>query len=92
MATIEEKLEKVLARERRLKVQKRRLSAAVSEKHRKRDARRKIILGGGLIALARQGDAQAAGLITRILTAVDRDVDKKAIEDWNPLEINPDSL
>ena len=40
------------------------------EKKRKRDARRKIVLGGGLLRLIREGDHQAAEVAERVIRDV----------------------
>ena len=44
--------------------------ARTKETERKRDTRRKVILGVGLIALVRAGDAEAAAVYQRIRTGL----------------------
>ena len=48
---------------------------------RKLDTRRKVIAGGALFELATR-DVEAALVLDRILESITRDVDRKAIEDW----------
>ena len=45
--------------------------ARTKETERKRDTRRKVILGVGLIALVRAGDDEAAAVYQRIRTGLD---------------------
>lgn len=63
---------------------KARLSAARNRQiteDRKRDTRRKIILGGALIDLAGR-DARALELLDRLLRNLPREQDRKVFEDW----------
>ena len=50
---------------------------------RKLDTRRKILLGGGLMALARAGDRDALALVQKIIDHQSRDLDRKAFADWS---------
>ncbi|SMX30609.1 hypothetical protein TRP8649_04753 [Pelagimonas phthalicica] len=50
---------------------------------RKLDTRRKILLGGGLLALARAGDETATALVHKIINHQFRDIDQKAFEGWS---------
>ena len=62
------------ALDKRIKQLKQRRAAVVAReraRERKRDARCKILLGGGLLALVRDGDAQAAQVYSRIRETLD---------------------
>jgi hypothetical protein len=50
---------------------------------RKLDTRRKILLGGGLMALARSGDKEAQALVQKIIDHQSRVLDRKAFADWS---------
>ena len=50
---------------------------------RKRDTRRKIILGGALLDLAKN-DRDAAKMIEQIVSDLSRDRDRKSFEGWKP--------
>jgi len=50
---------------------------------RKRDTRRKIILGGALLDLATR-DRGAAKMIEQIISALPRDGDRNSFEGWKP--------
>ena len=50
---------------------------------RKRDTRRKVILGGALLELASR-DAEAEKMIARLVSGLSRDRDRKSFEGWQP--------
>jgi len=50
---------------------------------RKRDTRRKIILGGALLDLAKR-DRDAAKMFEQIVSDLSRDCDRKSFEGWKP--------
>ena len=60
-----------------------RLEARERSEERKRDTRRKVILGGALIELAAR-DADAAAMIARLVRGLSREPDRKAFEGWSP--------
>ena len=65
---------------------KARLQAAEARERtaeRKRDTRRKVILGGALLELAGR-DRDAAAMIKRLTSSLSRDSDKKSFEGWKP--------
>ena len=62
-AELERRIERLQA------LRKRRL-ALDRKRKRKRDARRKIVLGGGLLRLIREGDRQAAEVAERVIRDV----------------------
>ena len=66
-AELDRRIERLQAlRERRLALDRKR--------ERKRDTRRKIVLGGGLLRLIKDGDRQAAEVVARVIRDVpDRD-------------------
>jgi hypothetical protein len=79
METRREKLEKQKARiEARLKA----LDAKENAERRKRETRRKIIVGGAALAHAAHDPAFAAALRAALALAVTRPQDRKAIADW----------
>ena len=55
------------------------LEARQSTEDRKRDTRRKVILGGALLELAKT-DKSAAALVARLIARLNRDNDKKVFE------------
>src|SRR6266702_8251675 len=55
------------------------LEARQSTEERKRDTRRKVILGGALLELAKT-DKSAAALVARLIAGLNRDNDKKVFE------------
>jgi hypothetical protein len=59
------------------------LEARLSDSERKRDTRRKIILGGLLLDAATK-DERYAKVVSALLQRVDRDNDRKAFEGWEP--------
>jgi hypothetical protein len=58
------------------------IKARQTTAERKKDTRRKIILGGGLLERAKRGDAAAAQLFREIVGGLDRPVDQKAFENF----------
>jgi len=48
---------------------------------RKRDTRRKVILGGALLELANR-DGDAAAMIKRLVAGLSRDRDRKSFDGW----------
>lgn len=60
--------------------------ARAKAKARKLDTRRKIVLGGGLIALARNGDTTAQHLIQKIVEHHDTEGRQSAFEGWSGLK------
>jgi len=70
--------------ERQYQQAKARLSAAKSREtaaERKRDTRRKVILGGALIDLAERDD-RAMTMLNRLIDNLARDQDKASFDDW----------
>ena len=70
--------------ERQYQQAKARLSAAKSREtaaERKRDTRRKVILGGALIDLAERDD-RAMDMLNRLIDNLIRDQDKASFDDW----------
>lgn len=55
------------------------LEARQSTEERKRDTRRKVILGGALLELAKT-DKTAAAMVARLIAGLTRDNDKKVFE------------
>ncbi|MDR3451139.1 MAG: mobilization protein [Alphaproteobacteria bacterium] len=55
------------------------LEARQSTDERKRDTRRKVILGGALLELAKT-NKEAAALVARLIAGLNRDNDKKVFE------------
>ena len=55
------------------------IEARQSTEERKRDTRRKVILGGALLELAKTNQ-EAAGLVARLIAGLNRDNDKKVFE------------
>ena len=55
------------------------LEARQSTEERKRDTRRKVILGGALLELAKT-NKEAAALVARLIAGLNRDNDKKVFE------------
>jgi len=63
---------------------KARLQAAEARERtaeRKRDTRRKVILGGALLELAGR-DEDAAAMITRLVSGLSRERDQKSFDGW----------
>ncbi len=76
-----ERLEALRKRQDQLKAQITLLEAENKTAERKRDARRKIIVGGAVLAHAELHPAFAAELRTALKAAVTRDKDKEAVAD-----------
>lgn len=76
LQAIDEQIEKLKAR--RAQIQARDL-----ERERKRDTRRKIIIGAGLLKLVRHGDVEAVRVYGRIRGALD-EREAKPFEGWEP--------
>lgn len=57
------------------------LEARLSDSERKRDTRRKIILGGLLLDAASKDDRYAK-VVSALMGRIDRDNDRKAFEGW----------
>ena len=68
-----------------LQERRRGMAARERERARKLDVRRKIILGGGLIALVGDGDREAAAVLGRLRTALSKR-DQSAFVGWVPPE------
>ena len=65
-----------------LQARRQRHLAVNRERERRRDRQRRIILGGGLLARARNGDAAAQRLVDGIRGGLTRESDRKAFEGW----------
>jgi hypothetical protein len=79
MESRREKLEKQKARiEARLKA----LDAREAAEKRKQDTRRKIVVGGAVLAHAAHYPAFAAALRAALAAAVSRPQDRQAVADW----------
>jgi len=59
------------------------LEARLSQDERKRDTRRKIILGGLLLDAATKDDRYAK-VVAALMARIERDNDRKAFEGWDP--------
>lgn len=59
------------------------LEARASEAERKKDTRRKIILGGLLLDAASKDD-QYAKVVSALMQRIERDNDRRAFEGWEP--------
>lgn len=59
------------------------LEARLSQDERKRDTRRKIILGGLLLAAATKDDRYAK-VVSALLARIERDNDRRAFQGWEP--------
>lgn len=55
------------------------VKARETQKERKKDTRRKIVLGGALLKLAK-ADKEASALVSRLIAGLARDHDKKLFE------------
>ena len=79
--------------ERQYQQAKARLSAAKARENtaeRKRDTRRKVILGGALIDLAARDD-RAMVMLNRLIDNLTRDQDKASFDDWERPRIENDT-
>ena len=65
------------------------VTARENASERKRDTRRKVILGGALMELATR-DPAAAAMLQRLMDGLSRDHDKKAFEGWRVDPVNPE--
>lgn len=72
------------ASDEQLKAREELSAARMKTKARKLDTRRKIVLGGGLIALARGGDTAAQHLIQKIIEHSDSEGRQSPFTDWLP--------
>ena len=81
---IEARRDELAKQERELKKQLAVIEARESTAIRKRDTRRKILLGGELIAAAKAGDQTALDLIARYIAKQDKPHNVKAFEGWKP--------
>lgn len=81
-AALKAKRDALAAEEKRLRTHLSTISARESEAVRKRDTRRKILLGGELIASAKAGDQTALDLISRFIARQDKPHNRKAFEGW----------
>lgn len=59
------------------------LEARLSDSERKRDTRRKIILGGLLLDAASKDDRYAK-VVAALMGRIDRDSDRRVFDGWNP--------
>jgi hypothetical protein len=64
------------------------LEARLSDSERKRDTRRKIILGGLLLDAASKDDRYAK-VVSALMGRIDRDNDRKAFDGWEPPSSSP---
>ena len=71
-----------------LQAHKQTVLARERERERKRDARRKIVLGGALVAAVRGGDREARDVCRRILSGLS-ERDRKVFEGWMPDPVDP---
>jgi hypothetical protein len=83
-AVLKAKRDELAAEEKRLKAQLSTITAREAVAIRKRDTRRKILLGGELIAAAKAGDQTALDLIRRFVVKQDKPHNRKAFEGWQP--------
>ena len=67
----------------RLKQRRAAVKARAAAHERKRDTRRKILLGAGLLALVRKGDAAAEQVYRRVRDGLDTRA-AKPFEGWQP--------
>ena len=72
-------LEKAKLKFEQARVRLKALEARQSTEERKRDTRRKVILGGALLELAKT-NKEAAALVARLIAGLNRDNDKKVYE------------
>ena len=83
-------LEKIDAQIATLREKKKAIQARERERWRKVDARCKILLGGGLLRLKRQGAADASAVYERIASALE-ERDRLVFEEWKALENRRDA-
>ena len=60
-----------------------RLEARERSEERKRDTRRKVILGGALVELAAR-DREASVMIAKLVRGLSREPDRRVFEGWSP--------
>jgi Flp pilus assembly CpaE family ATPase len=72
-------LEKAKLKFEQARVRLKALEARQSTEERKRDTRRKVILGGALLELAKT-NKEAAAMVARLIAGLNRDNDKKVFE------------
>lgn len=72
---------RALARLERAKAAMAAINARERASDRKRDTRRKILIGAALLARA-SADARIADLVTELVAGLDRPVDRMAFEGW----------
>lgn len=78
-----ERLADLEARKSALEAQMQEIQARQKERLRKADTRRKVILGGMLLAKAEQ-DERIARMVADMVKAVDRPADRSAFDGWTP--------
>ncbi len=78
-----ERIEKARLQAEQAKARLQALEARVSEAGRKRDTRRKIILGGLRLDAAGK-DEQYAKVVSALMQRIERDNDRHAFDDWEP--------
>lgn len=83
-ASLKARRDELAAEEKRLKADLATIAARESAAIRKHDTRRKILLGGELIAAAKAGDQTALDLINRYAAKQDKPHNRKAFEGWQP--------
>ena len=79
----ESRIDQIDAQIARLQARRKLALARSREAERKRDTRRKVILGGALLALARAGDSAAASTLGKLLAGLP-ERDRKPFEGWTP--------
>ena len=65
-----------------LQARRDKINATNREAERKRDVRRRIIIGGGVLGRAAAGDREAVRLVNEIRAGLDRPSDQKAFGGW----------
>lgn len=80
--TVAEQITALKEREEQTKARLSALMARQKAVDRKRDTRRKIVLGGAVQAHAERNPAFAAALRAALREAVTRDIDKALLADW----------
>ena len=83
MAQASSKLEKLLEKQRQLEAQISQITAREKEEERKKDTRRKILIGGAVLASFRRGDFPKDRLITLLDKRLTSDRDR-ALFDFLP--------
>lgn len=81
--TAAEKLAELEKQAEALKARMQAIKAREKEAERKADTRRKVILGGLLLAKAEQDD-RFARVVEQLLKAVERPADRSAFDGWEP--------